>query len=77
MLIAIIKIIKISPIAEVLFSKFVQQQKKNFLIMHFYSSVFFFYVLDLCVSWHQKLFEKHPFIENADPILGDPHSWAI
>ena len=42
MLIAIIKIIKISPIAEVLFSKFVQQQKKNFLIMHFYSSVFFF-----------------------------------
>ena len=37
----------------------------------------FSYVRDLCVSWHQKLFEKHPFIENADPILGNPHSWAI
>lgn len=35
MLIAIIKIIKISPIAEVLFSKFVQQQKKTSLLCTF------------------------------------------
>ena len=77
MLIAIIKIIKISPIAEVLFSKFVQQQKKTSLLCTFTLLFSFFYVRDLCVSWHQKLFEKHPFIENADPILGDPHSWAI
>ena len=47
MLIAIIKIIKISPIAEVLFSKFVQQQKK----LPYYAHLLFCFLFFMSVIY--------------------------